>query len=409
MILGKTPHERQFAVDLLSHKAVFGMTGTGKSALLGNHFAQLVRAGHGAALIDFHGDLAEHALSVVPQERTNDVIYLDPTRGHVPNINMFELNGHDPSLVVSHFTRIMENLWPGQQIMARSKWLLRNLAFAVITSEYPVSILALEKLFHDKTYRKKLTLRLDDPLLRQFFDEYESWSKRFREEVITPVLNKVNALTSNPYVRAVYGQPRSSFSFRQMMDRRQILIARLPKGLIGDDAAHLIGSGITTKFSLAALSRADAQVRTPYFLIADEVQNCIKGIDLSTALSESRKYGLFFTVATQTLSQLTPESRAAIFGNCNTLISFRVSGEDATILSREFSGDVAGNTLHDIPNYKCRVRTLSGPVPTTTELVSTYLPIPGSDRRREKVMRASLRRYGRPKQKIFERAKRFLS
>ena len=67
------------------------------------------------------------------------------------------------------------------------------------------------------------------------------------------------------------------------------------------------------------------------------------------------------TVATQTLEQLrkhNDEIVPAIFGNCGTLVSFRVSGEDAVLLAREFASDVIATQLENLPDYELYLRTL---------------------------------------------------
>jgi len=89
-------------------------------------------------------------------------------------------------------------------------------------------------------------------------------------------------------------------------------------------------------------------------------------VDFPTILAESRKYALSLTIGTQTLSQLPDEQLAAVFGNCATIVSFRVSGEDAHALLREFaaSGEgprmaedmwdiiVPASALQNLPDYK---------------------------------------------------------
>jgi len=67
-------------------------------------------------------------------------------------------------------------------------------------------------------------------------------------------------------------------------------------------------------------------------------------------------------VATQTLAQLrkhNDEIVPAIFGNCGTLASFRVSGEDAVLLAREFASDVIAPQLENLPDYELYLRTLT--------------------------------------------------
>jgi type IV secretory pathway TraG/TraD family ATPase VirD4 len=77
--------------------------------------------------------------------------------------------------------------------------------------------------------------------------------------------------------------------------------------------SSLLGSLIVTKLALASLSREDMPEhdRALHVLYADEVQNFAHGADLGTILSESRKYALSLTIATQTLTQLGECFRAS--------------------------------------------------------------------------------------------------
>jgi hypothetical protein len=68
----------------------------------------------------------------------------------------------------------------------------------------------------------------------------------------------------------------------------------------------------------------------------DEMQNFTLGIDLPTILGEARKYALGLVVGTQTLAGIPEHTVKALFGNCATIASYRVSGEDAEELVREF-------------------------------------------------------------------------
>src|SRR5205085_11508004 len=122
------------------------------------------------------------------------------------------------------------------------------------------------------------------------------------------------------------------------MDERRILLANLSKGALGDDVSSLLGSLIVTKLSLASLSRESVPEaeRKLHILYCDEMQNFTLGIDLPTILAESRKYALGLVVGTQTLSGIPERTVKSLFGNCATIASYRVSGEDAEALAREF-------------------------------------------------------------------------
>src|SRR5690606_5154614 len=57
--------------DLRSHVYVIGKTGSGKTTLLRNMILQHLYQGHGLALLDPHGDLAEELLDHFPTARAD--------------------------------------------------------------------------------------------------------------------------------------------------------------------------------------------------------------------------------------------------------------------------------------------------------------------------------------------------
>src|SRR5450759_3265717 len=136
--------------------------------------------------------------------------------------------------------------------------------------------------------------------------------------------------------RRTLGQTRSSFDFRWMMDHRKIFLCDLAKGSIGDDNAKLLGSLIVLQEKLAALSRRDIaeSERVPHGLYVEEAQSFIG--DFESILAEARKFALMLTLVTQGIEALPHEAAFAVFTNCATIITFRVSGADALRLAGEF-------------------------------------------------------------------------
>ena len=285
---------------------------------------------------------------------------------------------------------------------------------------------ALPKLLVDHNYRRQIVQNVTDPAVQSFFRFYELQNDRLREESIAPLLNKVSKFITNPLLRAVIGQTTSSFDFRWAMDTGKILLCNLSKGALGEDVSSLLGSLIVTKLSLASLSRQDIPEadRRPHYLYADEVQNFTHGVDFPTILSESRKYALSLTLGTQTLSQLPDESMAAVFGNCATIVSFRVSGDDAKALVREFAASGEGprmaedmynviipaSELQNLPDYKLYVRTLLNGRPQEPFLVDSFPPFSkiGNETTAGKVIRTSLQRFGRDRKGAEKLLNRFL-
>ncbi len=228
------------------------------------------------------------------------------------------------------------------------------------------------------------------------------------------MLNKVRAFTTDPLLRTVIGQTRSSFDFREAIDERKIILCDLSKGAIGADNAMLLGSLIVMQEKLAALSRSDITEyeRVPHLLFAEEAQNFIG--DFESILAETRKYNLVLAVATQGIESLSRETAAAIFTNAANLISFRVSNTDAVRLKDEFTMAFPGAIIQDLPDYQAWVRTLvcddHGCRPAEPEQVATYPPSskdPGREWRC-RIERTSNERYTKPRAAVDARIERFL-
>jgi len=413
--------------DRSKHMAIFGKSGVGKTTLMRNMIVADLQAGNGLTVIDPHGSLIEDLLASIPRSRTNDVIYLNPAdRARVIGLNILEsVDQHQRSLVVSSLISILRNLYPNNW-GPRTEYILEHAVYALLEQPEPVTLAALPKLLVDHKYREGIVKNVSDPAVKTFFRFYELQNDRLREESIAPLLNKVSKFITNPLLRPIIGQTRSSFDFRWAMDNSKIILCNLSKGALGEDVSSLLGSLIVTKLSLASLSRQDIPEadRRPHFLYADEVQNFTYGVDFPTILSESRKYALSLTIGSQTLSQLPEDSIAAVFGNCATIVSFRVSGTDAKSLVREFgvSGEgprlasqafdliIPASELQNLPDYKLYIRTLLDGRPEEPFLVQSFPPFDkdGDEATAELVIRTSLARYGRDRQAVEKMLNRFL-
>ncbi len=181
----------------------------------------------------------------------------------------------------------------------------------------------------------------------------------------------------------------------------------------GDDNSRLLGSLIVLKEKLAALSRQDIpeSERVAHVLFCEEAHNFIG--DFESILAEARKYGLVLTLATQGIEALSEEAAFAIFSNCATVISYRVSGTDAARLSNEFGMIVPAAKLQDLPDYTMYVRTLSrsngaGGSPSGPHYVAAYPPFERHPRhaRSDSVIQVSRARYARPRSIINAELKR---
>lgn len=325
------------AKDRTKHVYVIGKTGMGKSTLLENMAVQDIKNGNGLAFIDPHGQTAETLLDYIPEERKDDVLYFAPFDTDNPiSFNVMEDVGADRRhLVVSGLMSVFKKIWVDAW-SARMEYILSNTLLALL--EYPdATLLGVNRMLSDKVYRKKVIDNITDPAVKSFWvDEFLKYNERYMQEAGDAIKNKIGQFTSNPLIRNIIGQPKSSFDIRKMMDERKILIMNLSKGLVGESNANLLGSMLTTRIYLAAMSRADCtaeemkQMPNFYFYV-DEFQS-FANATFADILSEARKYKLNLTIAHQYIEQMEEEVRNAVFGNVGTIISFRVGPFDAEIL-----------------------------------------------------------------------------
>ena len=339
--------------DRSRHVYIIGQTGAGKSGTLELFALSDIFHGQGYAIIDPHGDFAVNNMRFIPGSRLEDVVYFNPADTAYPlGFNPLEVtNPNQKTNISSEVIGVLKRMF-GESWGPRLEYILRYTILALLDRP-ETTMLDITRMLTDKKFRKETLSYSTDTVVLQFWNvEFNSWTDKFQAEAIAPVLNKVGAFTANPVIRNIIGQPKSTFNIRQIMDEGKILIVNLSKGLIGEDNASILGSFLVTKIQLAAMSRSDIpdiKDRRPFYLYVDEFQNFATD-SFATILSEARKYGLNLTVANQYISQMSDTVRNAVFGNVGTMITFRVSADDAPILAKQFEPQFEANDLLQMHN-----------------------------------------------------------
>ena len=339
--------------DRSRHVYIIGQTGSGKSGLLTLFALSDIYHNQGYCIIDPHGDLAMDNLKFIPESRVNDVVYFNPADTQYP-MAFNPLEVYDPARkpnISSEVIGVLKRMF-GESWGPRLEHILRYTLLALLDRPN-TTMLDISRMLTDKDFRKETLEYCKDVTVLQFWkQEFGSWGDKQVTESVAPILNKVGAFTANPIIRNIIGQPKSSFDIRKIMDEGKILVVNLSKGLIGEDNAAILGSFLVTKVQLAAMSRSDipnVEDRRPFYLYVDEFQNFATD-SFSVILSEARKYGLNLTVANQYTSQMTESVRDAVFGNVGTTVSFRVSADDAPILSKQFEPIFEAQDLLNLNN-----------------------------------------------------------
>jgi hypothetical protein len=383
--------------DRRRHVYILGKSGTGKSTLLANMAINDIRQGEGMALVDPHGDTAEHLLDYIPDNRIDDVAYLDPSVvGKSFHLNpLYVKNPAYSELVASGIVSIFSKLY-GNSWGPRLEYILRNTLLTLVAKP-GATLLDVPRLLTNKPFREEYLAVVQDPVLHNFWhDEYDKYSEKFQSEAISPILNKVGQFITSPTIRDIISHPNSTVDFEDLMNNGKIIILNLPQGKIGEDNAALLGAMFISQIQIAAMNRANMAEteRKDFFLYVDEFQN-FATTSFIKILSEARKYRLNLILANQYTAQLPIEIQDAIFGNAGTLISFVVGAADANRLMNELGNFYTQDDLVGLARYQIIVKISVG-ASISNPFSATTLPLPeNKSGHREEIIEASEEKYYR--------------
>lgn len=395
--------------DRRRHVYVIGKTGVGKTTLMQNMIVQDIAEGRGVGLVDPHGDVAEKLLDFIPPERINDVVYFDPADVDYP-VAFNVLEAIDPKykyLVASGLVSSLKKIW-ADSWGPRLEYILRNTILALL--DYPSStMLGIMRMLSDKSYRKKVVERINDPVVKAFWvNEFANYNERFRSEAISPIQNKVGQFLSSSIIRNIVAQPKSTIDMKEIMEEGKILIINVSKGRIGEDNSALLGAMMITKIQLAAMDRASIaeEERRDFYLYVDEFQNFATE-SFATILSEARKYRLNLTIAHQYIAQMEEPVRDAVFGNAGTLITFRVGAYDAEYLEPEYAPSFTQSDLVNLDKYNAYIKLMINGVTSRPFSMQTIPPSGELYDTRDRVLKVSRERYARRREIVEEKVARW--
>ncbi|TSC75186.1 MAG: hypothetical protein G01um101444_32 [Parcubacteria group bacterium Gr01-1014_44] len=399
--------------DRRRHLYIIGQTGTGKSVFMKALLRQDMENNQGVCVIDPHGELAEWALSVVPKERVEDVIYFNPGDIARPlGLNMLEIDPAHPeqkTMVIDELFGIFDKLYDlkttGGPMFEKY---FKNSALLLLddySNEIPVLADISRVLVEDKFRADKLS-RETNSLVKQFWQlEAEKAGGESSLANMAPYISsKITSFIFNEFLRPIINQPKSAFNFREVMDQRKILIVNLSKGRIGDINANLLGMIIVGKLLMAALSRADlASPEFPdLYLYIDEFQNFTTD-SISTILSEARKYRLDLIIAHQFIKQLKENIRDAVFGNVGSMAVFRISPDDAEFMKNKFEPVFSTQDLMNIDNLNAYVNLLTNGQttrPFNIKIDTENVFGAGSAETAKAIKEISSLKFGRPREEV---------
>jgi hypothetical protein len=372
-------------------------TGAGKSTILTNLAVQLMQAKSrpGLVLIDSKGDTASDLLDRIPAERRRDVIVFDPSdRKAVVGFNLIGGSG-ESDLIVDHLVSELRHRYGAAGLGPRSEDILRACLTTLTAEPGRFTLCEVEPLLTNSAFRQKLVGRLDEPTLEGFWAWYGSLSPAAQSEAIAPLSNKLRSYTMRRRVRAVIGQA-DGLDLGAALDGRKIIVVNLAKGLLGKDAAALIGAAMVSRLWTAIQARAGVPAgdRRPATVVADEFQDlaAISPV-FAEAVAQSRGYKVGWVLAHQHLGQLDPETRQAVLANCRSRLVLQTTAADATTFAREFRPYLSADDLQGLGAFEGYAAVSVGAAVAPPTSIQTR-PAPDALGSAEAVRAASRKRYG---------------
>ncbi len=324
--------------DRRTHFYIVGSSGSGKTKLLEFLIFQDIVFKRGLGVIDPEGDLIKNVLGILSisfrKSLENDIVLIDPlNKKEVVNFNPLEkVEGVPTEELALQLTEVFKKIWH-ESWGARMEEMLTNSFIAL--AENNLTLAELPFLLTDSSFRNRAILRIENPITRQYFKVFDSWSPKMRSYWSESTLNKINAFLVDNRIRHILCNPKSSFNLRDLIDNRRVLLVKLNRSRL-PGSSDLLASLLMTKIKLASFSREDTPIeeRIPWHLFVDEFQNFATN-SFVEILSEARKYRLSLIFCHQNLNQLPEKLISSVLANCGTQCYFRTSREDAEILSKE--------------------------------------------------------------------------
>jgi hypothetical protein len=344
------------------------------------------------AVMDPHGDLANDLLPFVPRTRADDVVYFNPGDLDRPlGVNILEAKDEDErQMVAQDSLNIMIKLFGNEIFGPRIQDYYRNGVLTLM--EYPggCALTDIVRLFTDEGFQQERRKHVNNPIVKSWWNyTYAKMGDREKAEIIPYFAAKFGGFITNTLMRNIIGQTKSSFDIDEIMNTEKILFINLSKGILGDVNTNLLGLILVSKIQMAAMKRQkiDKKLRKDFFLYIDEFQNFVTD-SIESILSEARKYRLSLTLAHQYIAQLQKSDaltksslnlKDAIFGNVGTIMSYKISPEDAEAMEKQFEPVFARNDMVNVDTFKAAMKLCIDGQPSPAFSISIDRPWLGTD------------------------------
>ncbi|GAG90450.1 unnamed protein product, partial [marine sediment metagenome] len=224
--------------DRRRHFYAIGQTGTGKTTILQEMAKQDAREGKGFCFIDPHGEAIEDILTCIPKERAEDVIVFDPSDIERPfGLNMMEFDESKPeqkTFVINEMIGIFDQLYDLKATGGPMfEQYMRNAMLLIMDDTASGStLMEISKVLADEDFRAMKISKCKNPIVVDFWtkEAEKAGGEAALANMVPYITSKLTTFIANDMMRPIIAQQKSTINFRDIMDKKKILLVNLSKG-----------------------------------------------------------------------------------------------------------------------------------------------------------------------------------
>ncbi|MEW6528303.1 MAG: DUF87 domain-containing protein [Candidatus Micrarchaeota archaeon] len=296
----------------LQHTILTGTSGSGKTKLLEIQIKAIKKKyGNEARLIviDPHSEFSK----IFEHEKVVDYVhnYIEP----------LDVGKEKSPLVTQLISQLIVS------VMAQENKYAERVVFYSVHLLATIDELTLENislLLTDSSKRTEFSSRCDNSEVRRFFDEeFQDIYMHHFNDAILPVINFIGEYL------LYLGKERKLEKLADLVAENPITIISFNPHFFGRKIIKFFAGAIINQMYLLAISE---KLTKPTVLVIDEFP-VVETRVVKDILAETRKFNLFVYVSGQYLGQISKVVLDALISNTRNIISFRVTREDARLLS----------------------------------------------------------------------------
>lgn len=324
--------------DFYKHSLIIGGSGTGKSKLISSFVKNIYdnpeyRNNFKVVIIDPHASLEEDIGGL----NCTKVIDFENRK---TSIDLFKSS---PENVISE-TEIMISLFKNlmaKEYNSKLERVLRHTIFLLILTEN-LSLKNMRKLITENEYRNEILKvnkeKIPDQINDFFYNDFNNLKTKSHQEAIAPIISFIDEMEILPCM----SDTKIQNSIEEVVKENFLSIISLSENKIGEKMTQTISGLIMSQlFSLMQTGKIEEHI----IFIVDEV-GVIQNSILKRFLAESRKFNLSVILSGQYFNQIEESLQKSIFANVVNYYTFRVSREDAIILSKNMLMELAVHDSH---------------------------------------------------------------